>query len=121
MSDGADGNPASVSSNLVANMKKQYASIGFVAHAVAFGSSAPPTLQQLATAGIPSPLLSFLSLYSLTIKIGGGHFYSAKTGIQLNEAFGAIAANSSALDSLVQKFGDIISSMVTTKILLDYL
>ena len=53
-------------------------------------------------------------------KHGGGTMRAASSGSELRQVFGAIAAECNAMDGLLRAFGDVISSMVVQKLLLDY-
>jgi hypothetical protein len=70
-------------------------------HTVAFGCGVP-RLQQLAAEG-------------------GGRYHQCQSGIDLATTFASIAAECTAVDGLVHKFGDILSEAVSVKIMVDYL
>eukprot|EP00743_Colponemidia_sp_Colp-15_P013099 GILK01015097.1.p1 GENE.GILK01015097.1~~GILK01015097.1.p1 ORF type:complete len:1309 (+),score=173.68 GILK01015097.1:591-3929(+) len=102
MSDGGDAG----GSTSVATMQAVYnahAAKGLICHTVAFGSGAETgLLRDIATAG-------------------HGTAYSAANGMQLGQVFSEIAAGCSALDGLVQMFGELVSNMIVNKIVVDYL
>ncbi|PNH01375.1 hypothetical protein TSOC_012746 [Tetrabaena socialis] len=52
---------------------------------------------------------------------GGGTFHSAADGVQLARTFSSIAAGCTAMDALVQRFGDILSEQIAFKIRADFL
>jgi len=52
---------------------------------------------------------------------GGGKHHRAVDGIQLSAVFANIATNTSAMDSMVSKFGSVISDMVSSRIIIDHL
>jgi len=52
---------------------------------------------------------------------GDGKHHRAADGIQLSAVFADIATSSTAMESMVAKFGDVISDMVASKIIIDHL
>lgn len=52
---------------------------------------------------------------------GGGKHHQAVDGIQLSKVFTDIATNTSAMESMVTKFGNVISDMVSSKVMIDHL
>jgi uncharacterized protein YegL len=101
MSDGCDG-----ASNAGAVMDQLWSSFGpsrnLQVHTIAFGRSNVGVLQDLATRG-------------------RGKHHHCSTGLSLQKAFVAIAAGCSAVDGLVKKFSEVVSDMISVKVMLDYL
>jgi len=52
---------------------------------------------------------------------GGGKHHRAADGVQLSAVFEGIATSPTAMESLVSRFGDVISDMVSSKIIIDHL
>ncbi len=103
MSDGRDqlskGDPAMTT---MQQMYARYSTRGLQVHTIAFGHDAAniPRLAELAAAG-------------------GGTFHHAVTGMQLASTFAAIGAGCTGgvEDRLVTKFGEILSSAISLKIM----
>jgi hypothetical protein len=51
---------------------------------------------------------------------GGGRYHPSDIG-NISNVFGEIAAGCAALDGMVQKFGETIAKMVSTRIVLEHL
>jgi uncharacterized protein YegL len=100
MSDGCDG--ASDGPQVMQQLRIKYAAHNLQVHTIAFGHSNNPLLEQMA-------------------REGSGQFHTAVDGVQLGQVFGKIAAECTAVDGLVSKFSQILSEMVTCKVMLDYM
>jgi uncharacterized protein YegL len=99
MSDGADGSSNAVQT--VRTVKSRFPDLVF--NTVAFGSDADSRLlQEMASEG-------------------GGKLYTARTGIELQQAFATIAGSSNAMNTLVKQFSEIISKQVADRIVIDHL
>jgi len=100
MSDGEDeGGRAAI--DTLAAIRRENERNGLQVYTIPFGSSGSARLRELANAG-------------------GGYFRPAATGDELSRVFSDIAAGCNAMDGLIKAFGDIITSMVVQKLLLDY-
>lgn len=53
--------------------------------------------------------------------VSGGEYYRACERTDLSQVFGAIAAECSALEGLTGRFGEVISGMVSNKIIVDHM
>jgi hypothetical protein len=104
MSDGCDesyGNPVSAMQQLYT----RYSSRNLQVHTIAFGQShgsGAALLQQMASAA-------------------GGQYHAAAGGLQLSQVFVQIAAECTAVDGLVKRFSEILSDVITVKVMVDYL
>ena len=103
MSDGEDGG-----GNAVGAMQQLYEKYGrsnLQVHTIAFGQSY----------GGGASLLQNMA------QMAGGQFHAAAGGMQLNQVFVKIAAECTAVDGLVKRFSEILSEMITVKVMVDYL
>lgn len=71
-------------------------------HTIAFGHSNIPLLQQMAAEG-------------------GGTHHMCQSGVDLASTFVNIAKGCTAVDGLVERFGEILSDAVSLKVMVDYL
>lgn len=53
--------------------------------------------------------------------IAGGQYHEAVDSIELSAVFGHIATSTRPVESMVHKFGSVISDMVSAKIIIDHL
>lgn len=100
MSDGCDG--SSGSEAVMRNIRSAHARANLQVHTIAFGHSNIPLLQTLAHEG-------------------GGQYHACQSGVQLAATFVAIARECTAVDGLVQRFGEILSNAISHKIMVDFL
>jgi Mg-chelatase subunit ChlD len=100
MSDGCDG--AGNSGAAMDQIWSSYAHRNLQVHTIAFGHSNIGVLQDLATRG-------------------HGQYHHCSSGLALQKAFVQIAAGCSAVDGLVNKFSEVVSDMISVKLMLDYL
>ncbi|CAF4472667.1 unnamed protein product, partial [Rotaria sp. Silwood2] len=108
MSDGADGGSESPE-NIISQLKSKYTKDHtFICHTIGFGpditkgSEEEKKLHRMANNG-------------------GGEMYKAETGNELIKKFGDIAANSTTSSALIERFSEILSRDINTKIMVDYL
>ncbi|KAF6259602.1 hypothetical protein COO60DRAFT_1460101 [Scenedesmus sp. NREL 46B-D3] len=102
MSDGCDGggNPVSAMQQL----HSKYSSKNLQVHTIAFGQSY----------GSGATLLQSMA------HAAGGQFHAAAGGLQLSQVLVQIAAECTAVDGLVKRFSEILSDMITVKVMADY-
>jgi uncharacterized protein YegL len=101
MSDGCDGGGNAVGA--MQQLHQKYSRMNLQVHTIAFGHSyGAPLLQNMA-------------------QVAGGEFHAAAGGMQLNQVFVKIAAECTAVDGLVKRFSEILSDMITVKVMVDYL
>eukprot|EP00882_Tetradesmus_deserticola_P026193 GHRQ01028850.1.p1 GENE.GHRQ01028850.1~~GHRQ01028850.1.p1 ORF type:complete len:104 (-),score=57.46 GHRQ01028850.1:249-560(-) len=103
MSDGCDGGSSPVAA--MQQLHAKYNSRNLQVHTIAFGhsyGSGATLLQSMAAAA-------------------GGQFHAAAGGLQLSQVFVQIAAECTAVDGLVKRFSEILSDMITVKVMVDYL
>ncbi|CAF3088423.1 unnamed protein product [Rotaria sp. Silwood2] len=108
MSDGTDDGSESPE-NIISQLKSKYAKDhNFICHTIGFGpditkgSEEEKKLHRMANNG-------------------GGEMYKAETGNELIKKFGDIAANSTTSSALIERFSEILSRDINTKIMVDYL
>lgn len=100
MSDGCDGGWGS--EQAMRSIREAHTHQNLQVHTIAFGRSNIPLLQTLAAEG-------------------GGRYHACQSGVDLAAAFVSIAAGCTAVDGLVQRFGDILSEAISLKVMVDYL
>jgi Mg-chelatase subunit ChlD len=103
MSDGCDGRSGAVQA--MQQLHSAYAHRNLQVHTIAFGS----------WHGSGGTLLSDMA------SAAGGQFHQAAGGMQLSQVFVKIAAECTAVDGLVKRFSEILSEMITVKVMVDYL
>jgi hypothetical protein len=103
MSDGCDGGGNPV--NSMQQLHAKYSSKNLQVHTIAFGQSY----------GSGEALLRSMA------QAAGGQFHAAAGGLQLSQVFVEIAAECTAVDGLVKRFSEILSEMITVKVMVDYL
>lgn len=103
MSDGCDGGGSAVTA--MQQLYGRYSSRNLQVHTIAFGSYA----------GSSGSLLSSMATAA------GGQYHTAVGGLQLSQVFVRIAAECTAVDGLVKRFSEILSDMITVKVMVDYL
>lgn len=101
MSDGADGGRNS--DQTMSQIYSRNQSRHFSCNTIGFGSGAD------------------VGLLTKIASAGHGQYYPAANGVQLSQVFVQIASGCSAQDSLITRFGEILSSNIVTKVVLDYL
>ncbi|CAF4918941.1 unnamed protein product [Rotaria sp. Silwood1] len=108
MSDGADcgsGNPE----NIITQLKTKYTgNHNFICHTIGFGKDITNGSEE------EKKLIRMANN-------GGGQMYKAVTGAELIKTFGQIAANSTTSSALIERFSEILSRDINTKIMVDYL
>jgi uncharacterized protein YegL len=110
MSDGQDG-----SGNAVQQMQSlysRYSSRNLQVHTIAFGAAAH--------SGYSSYTVGSSLLQSMA-QAASGQYHTAVGGVQLSQVFVQIAAECGAVDGLVKRFSEILSDMITVKVMVDYL
>ncbi|CAF1312641.1 unnamed protein product, partial [Rotaria sordida] len=108
MSDGADGgseNPENIITQLKSKYTKDH---NFICHTIGFGG------------GIRKGSEEEKKLKRMADN-GGGEMYKAETGNELIKKFEDIAANSTTSSALIERFSEILSRDINTKIMIDYL
>eukprot|EP00775_Hariotina_reticulata_P003371 gene3371-3646_t len=103
MSDGCDGRGGAVQA--VQQLHRAYAGMNLQVHTIAFGMSH----------GSGNTLLRDMA------SAAGGQFHQAAGGMQLSQVFVQIAAECTAVDGLVKRFSEILSEMISVKVMMDYL
>lgn len=103
MSDGCDNIGRAVGA--MQQLYSRYQTMNLQVHTIAFGGymgSGGTLLSNMATAA-------------------GGQYHTAASGLQLSQVFVKIAAECTAVDGLVKRFSEILSDMITVKVMVDYL
>lgn len=108
MSDGEDGNSGAVQE--MQSLYNRYSSRNLQVHTIAFGAAARGSY------GSGASLLQNMAQVA-----PGGRFHTAVSGVQLSQVFVQIAAECGAVDGLVKRFSEILSDMITVKVMVDYL
>ncbi len=76
---------------------------------------------QVHTIGFQAGSAGDATLKQMAAVAPGGQFHSCQSGVDLSRTFVSIAAGSTAVDGLVQRFGEILSEQISLKIMHDYL
>lgn len=111
MSDGEDGAGDAVQE--MQSLYNRYSSRNLQVHTIAFGAAAYSSSSYSGRSG--APLLQNMA------QAAAGQFHTAASGVQLSQVFVQIAAECGAVDGLVKRFSEILSDMITVKVMVDYL
>jgi hypothetical protein len=112
MSDGEDGSGTAVQQ--MQSLYSRYSSQNLQVHTIAFGAAAGSSYS-IYGGGSGAGLLQSMA------QAASGQYHTAVGGVQLSQVFVQIAAECGAVDGLVKRFSEILSDMITVKVMVDYL